>query len=686
MARHGFGILLLVVAGSLLAPSTSARGAGWWKYTWKHRRAVTIPKTKPSRLDGDDVAVVTMPTGGKTALDARDVRVITSGRKEVACRILMVGPGDQIRVAFAIRPTVTKYYVYCDNPKAPERKKNLEIRRGVLLSTWKYAGGGTGNLAQISKVFKQAKELTGRDFRDRIFLGHNPFGPRQRIASTFVGYLMCPQPGRYVFCTSSRNSSFLLINDELVVDNHGWHGPQRDIRMRGTIDLKAGLHKLTFYHVSGSGDPIAVAAWRPPGQKRVQVIPPAAFAPVVRARPGTLEELNKVSVDFLPVHAGETFMKNRYYQRYTFKARANQPRRVKELHWDFGDGQTSNERDVSHVYLRAGMYTVTLTGTTTAGTIKRRNRIRVSRPWDRVIQQRLDKVRKHAHIVNDYDFTKLEPFALAEAVYLFQRTGYRDALLSAGQAFVDRSKAPGRTAASALPIYADALVATGRPGHAAKALVKGAKMSEDPAAATLLLTRAGQIVLTHTTDDKLAETLFQRVISQYGSVTAAQAMRDARIGLGDVWRIRGDYTKAREAYEIAGTRSSRRAGGIVLARGDLARHVEDYVRSRNLSAASEKLDEWADRFPTDKLAGYWSFLRVKMLMERKDYPAVIKEATVLARVNPTSHYVPQLLMLAAKAHRQAGQGQQAVAALKRLIAEYPESSLAAEAAKAIEGN
>ena len=51
------------------------------------------------------------------------------------------------------------------------------------------------------------------------------------------------------------------------------------------------------------------------------------------------------------------------------------------------------------------------------------------------------------------------------------------------------------------------------------------------------------------------------------------------------------------------------------------------------------------------------------------------------RVNPTCHYAAQLLMSAAEAYAQRGNIQRAQMTLGRIVNEYPESPLAAEAAK-----
>ena len=53
----------------------------------------------------------------------------------------------------------------------------------------------------------------------------------------------------------------------------------------------------------------------------------------------------------------------------------------------------------------------------------------------------------------------------------------------------------------------------------------------------------------------------------------------------------------------------------------------------------------------------------------------------LAKANPASNYAAQLLLLAADAYRRLGKDADAKAALKQVVEKYPESPLAAEAAR-----
>ncbi len=681
-------LLLFVFAVTAgLAGSAAPAGAQerWWNRNWKYRRAVTVSDVPKTLLPGDEVGAVTMPTGGFLGPEGRDVRVTTAGGQVTPHRVLMVGPGDRVRVAFALRKGVKKYFVYLGNGDAPKASKELQIRRGVLMETWAYRGGGIANLRQVRRIFDRGGKLIGRDFRKDIFVGHNPFGPQRRLCSLYTGQLICRADGQYVFSTTSQDASFLLVDGQLVVSNGRHHRPQRRAVRQGRIRLSKGLHELKVYHVNAGGNPVVVAAWREPNGRRLWKIPPGAFAPVQRANPGILERYGTaLHADFIGVHAGEAFLANRYFQRYIFEALLKGPFPGNcKYNWDFGDGQKASAAKCSHVYLRDGRFKVTLTVRAGVLTLRRTNVIYVTRPWDQVTRNILDAPARHARIVSKYDFTVADPRDIAGAMILFKRTGLSRAILRAGDALIKRDKAPPVVLREAMGIYAEALVRVAKdPNRAAAALLKASKMTAAPDVAADMTVRAGQVVLTDGKTDRAME-IFSLAIKKYSALTTHKAIREAKIGIGDVWRYRGDYAKALAAYRDAGAAKGDRKIKPAFRKGDLARQAEDYLRRRLFDDAIEALDKWEYEFPADKLEGFSTLIRVKLAMARKEFASAARRAEILVRANPQSNYAPELLMLAAKAYTSMRKSDLAIKTLGRIVKEYPESPLAEKAKKKI---
>ncbi len=670
--------LALVCLGAiLLARRPASAQVGWWSRNWQFRRSVIVNDYKRTGLDGDDVAWIDMPTAGRILPDGRDIRVTTTGRTEVPCRVLMVGPGDRVKVAFALRGTGTRYYVYFGNGKAKAPQEKLDIRRGVLQETWLYKGGGINSLRDVRKVFADATTLLGRDFRERVFVGHNPFGPQNTIASRFRAWLVAPADAEYDFACSSQDASFLVIDGKEVVANGGHHRPQRDIRKRGKKRLSKGLHELTFYHVNATHHPIAVAAWRAPGDKRIWPIPPDAFAPVFRAEPGATEQYGKsAAVDFLFGHAGEAFLRNRYYQRLRFEALTAGRLRRPDLKWDFGDGQVAATPTPEHVYFVPGEYTVTLTARTPTGELSIRQKVFVSRPWDKVTENKLDSAVQQAQIVQGYDFAALGDEANAHAILLLDRAKAAKAVRAAGEALLKRNEVPADLLEEAVPLFADDMP----PDRRVEAYLRAETLTRNPRVRAEMAVAAADAALRELDDVDKAMEIYRRVVSTYGTATTAEAVREAKIGVGDVWRARGDYAKAEKAYTTAGYGPKVNVARLEITKGDYARHVEDYIRKGLLADAAEYIDRWARDIPVDKLEGYWSLLVVRYHLASKEYAAAAREAEVLVRANPRSNYAPELLLHAADAWRRLGKNTEADAALKRIVQNYPESPLAAKAA------
>ncbi|MDP6636321.1 MAG: PKD domain-containing protein [Phycisphaerae bacterium] len=682
--KHGYTGFWIKFPLLVLLCASAARAADpWWSPKWRYRREITVEETTPTRLGGADIISVKIATGGVSKPDGSDIRVTTPMGKEVLSTVLMVGPGDSARLAFAKQGGLKKYYAYLGNPDAPPRRAVLPIQRGVLLETRRCSVNPPGKLSDAKKIFEKSGPMMGKRFMDRMFLGYNPFGPDDAIANLMIGYVVAPKTGQYTFSCSSNNASFLLVDDKLLISDGGWHRPQRDIRRNAKVNLRAGLHKLTFYHINRKSNPVLVVAWKEPGEKRVRVIPPAAYSLVHTGKAGTMQQVSKpLDIDFSPVYAGEAFAANRYSQRYTFTAQTvGRGGKGLKWEWDFGDGQTSTEAAVDHVYAVDGLYTVTLKSKTPRGELIRTNRISVSRPWDRVTHRKIDQEKDHAAIIAGYNFQTLNADAVAPAFELLKRSKLTKDMIRACTAFLNRKTLPAAGVRAVAPVVSKLMLDSAQAANAVKVLLVAADRCDTPETSARMTIMAARIVLDNVRDDKEAMKLYTRAADRYGKKITPATGRDAQIGVGDVWRARGDYDKALAAYKTAGLGPEARGKKHPILRGDFSRHVESYtVSSQNYEWAEQYLQRWAQTFPADKLDGYFSLLSARLWMAQGRYGEIVHEADILARVNPTSNYGAQLLMLAAEACRKMDKPDKAAATLKRIVDIFPESPLAVEAA------
>jgi tetratricopeptide (TPR) repeat protein len=339
---------------------------------------------------------------------------------------------------------------------------------------------------------------------------------------------------------------------------------------------------------------------------------------------------------------------------------------------------------VDHVYLLPGEYTVTAKATNGPfAPMKRTSRIFVSRPWDRVTDNELDSTATHANIVAEYAFAALRPEAIAEATVLLQRCDRLDAIIAAGDALLKKEKIPAEALDTAMPIYSQTLAQKGQRAKAAAGLLQAAKMTDNVATqATMLSTAGAQLMRMGGKEDlDKAMTLFDGVVRKYDSLTTVPAIRMAKIGMGDVWRLRCDYEKAKDAYTQARPKAENEYTSDSISKGDYARHVEDYLRNKDYVGAQDYLTKWEEAYPIDKLEGYWSLLKARLCLAQDKPADAAVETSVLVGVNPASNYAPQLLMIQNEAYVKLKDSAKAKAALETIVEKYKESPLAAEAAK-----
>ncbi|MBM4044682.1 MAG: PKD domain-containing protein, partial [Planctomycetes bacterium] len=353
-------ILVLAAWAEAQTPAPTA----WWNTDWKCRRRVTV--LGRTETTSDDVCFVEFPTAGMTKPGGEDVRVL-EGASPVHSKVLFMGPGDLCKLAIKMSSAKgpSTFYIYYGNPKASAQPAVWEPKRGCLLETRRYVGGGCGTWEQMQDTIRKSKGQTyGVGYVKNIFMGYNPFGPSENYISLFTGYFDCKQPGTYSFCTTSDEASFMFLDGKLLVEWPGHHGapPLALPQFTKKIQLTKGVHKIEYYHLQTTDRAVAVAAWQPPGHPKILPIPEDAFTPVSR---GTVTgyEIQGVPIaaDFSWDNRGEAIMGERLFYRVGFTDKTTGQSGTRATpRWNFGDGLEGEGKVIEHIYFQPGMYTVTL--------------------------------------------------------------------------------------------------------------------------------------------------------------------------------------------------------------------------------------------------------------------------------------------------------------------------------------
>jgi len=375
------GWLCLAASGQ-----TPARDAAlpWQLPDWKWRQVVEVQQV--DRTGKINTGYIEVPVGPPAvAPDGRDVRLLDEQGRPVRLQLVgrnrepLAGPipeGGPLRIHFEVAdPAVRRYAAYWGNPAAtPEppaqwEKKlgslTLEVRDNTLKRT-------AANWKEMNDLLAASSARLGGGPRREINDTENPYGPRnENFLSIYKGMIYCPVDGRYAFGTDSDDSSFLLIDGVLVAQWPGGHNPEGKFTHFGRIELKAGLHRIEYYHVQTTGGTQARAGWQPPGAAAFVTIPEEAFVRELMTLPLILEGRDDPAAAFFRVRprggmqfgsSGPVFTT----MEFTDLSRS----RLGEIvvrEWDFGDGVVSREPNPTHVFIGGQPRTVSLRVTDSLG-------------------------------------------------------------------------------------------------------------------------------------------------------------------------------------------------------------------------------------------------------------------------------------------------------------------------------
>jgi len=99
-------------------------------------------------------------------------------------------------------------------------------------------------------------------------------GRMDEVAIRFDGEIDIPESGEWTFYTNSDDGTLLYIDQEIVVDNDGFHG---DKEKSGSVELEAGKHQFSIDYFDGHGGSMVQAKWEGPNVE-YQIIPAVAFS------------------------------------------------------------------------------------------------------------------------------------------------------------------------------------------------------------------------------------------------------------------------------------------------------------------------------------------------------------------------------------------------------------------------
>ncbi|MCE5302158.1 MAG: PKD domain-containing protein [Planctomycetaceae bacterium] len=730
--------LMAFVAVFLAEPSASGQTFRRAGTEFNAVRSVTVPAGRPYT-----VVVTEFWHQGEIQPDGRNLLVAAGAGQRVPVRVLQLGPGDFCRLAFQTLPGHSQYEIYYGGKPPTEKSPPWTCRDGLLLETRRFKPCNPYSRDSVRAAFDRAEPI-GADYVDGVFHGFNPFSLDDKpFLSRYTGEMDLWKSDVYGLIVSSQDGGFLSLDDQLVTAAPGWHGPIHRVRpgTRRDMTLEAGLHAFQFDHVARGSRAVMVAAWIVhPTEDKPEVpklLPKTLFHThlIGRLPAGRLTLRNgRPAPDFIATLANEVWLPDNpvplvgLLLRNTSSSALTAP--GSKISWDFGDGQTSDLPIADHVYLRPGVYSVTLSIRRGAKTVSATNRIRVDRPrpdpaaWSYSFDDYLK-------ILEDYDPKKLDGDSAQQLVLAL--LAQSDTLAARADEIIRHDQAqredPNRRRRDTRPPaqpretrqseqYLIRAVEAGR-----SALTDGSAAGDD--AATLRLAQlVGPLARWRLNDSQTALAVWQSAAQRMATAEAkslcelaaadvaandlmnpaeAKSLLDRvadRLGrsqggsIGALWHriegdcaaMSGDGSSARDHYLEAErlSRSKESWAAESARRGAHARSTEEYLRAGQRTEAAKQLDAWQQAFPTEKIDGYLTLLWARYWVARGRYAQAVAQAEQLLTVNPDSPYADQALIVAADSQMRLGCKDRALAALHTLEKNYPGSPLAPLARQNIE--
>ncbi len=667
------------------APAQEEDAAAGKSFTF-HRKVEFSQRATPPAI-----VVSEFFTHGELQADGANLAVFDGKHELVPWRVLQVGPGDLCRVAFQTEAKQHQYRISYGGKTPAPKAPAWTATAGLLLETRHWKGCNLQDVNSVRNTFQTATAI-GSDYVPSVYQRFNPIAPTPGpFLSIYRGTLRAPTAGKYVFFTTSQDASFLSIDDKVVAAAPGRHGPVADARHKGEVTLTVGAHKFEYVHAAAGEDACMVAAWQPPRGSKPELIPPGAFGSEEVAHlpaVGPFNASDRPLRDFVYDIVDEVPMiDNPPLIRVQFRGTsARSTSAVVRLRWDFGDGQTSNQAEPTHIYLHPGLYTVKVVPAESAG-LGVANRVQVDRPLVLPDPKRSpDQLAAYLKVFDTYDPMKLDPPGVLQLVRAYEQGNQSPKGAKVGKAWLLAEPPPKDQDAintlvhlvgpmlrdrvddpeGALAVWQAAAKAVSRANWKAEYLVEAA----DVALNDLLQTDPVEAIL------KAADA------AQARAKDPAVAARLNRVW-GDFSARRGDQPKALEAYNKALSQQGKGRSTVEQDawRGAHSRSTEAFLRDKELDRALAELRTWQEEYPADRIEGYLPLLQARYWVARGKYANAIALANDLVAVNPDSPYADRLVFLAAECEEKQGQVERARAGYKTLVTDYPGSPLVSDANK-----
>lgn len=429
-----------------------------------------------------------------------------------------------------------------------------------------------------------------------------------------------------------------------------------------------------------------VAAWVPPGSSKPGIIPAEAFHSerIVHTVPGRPQHVSRgLLPDFTMEYLGEVPLADidPPMIRIQFKERHAAVGKGK-IHWDFGDGQTSEEAEPIHVYLHPGLFPVRL-GPASRESI---NQVQVHRGkiFSHATKSQ-DNLNDYVPLLSKYNPNQLDPLSALQLMRFSDQVKQQDRAVKIGKTRLLSDAPPeDESVVYAMaeligPLLRDRFDDA---GSAFAVWQAASKAVQRPIWQTTCDVEAAEIGLHELHRREVVKPLLQAATARLAKFDNAMLASRVHRLWGD-WHARGGDKKAAVlAYQKAqAVQPHRPTKEREARRGAYGRTTEALLREKALDRAAEELRRWQNEFPEDNVDGYLSLQLARHHRARAKYLHAIVVANDLLTLNKDSPYADQLVFLSAECEEKRDRPDRAVAIYQSMLTDYPGSPMVAEAQK-----
>jgi len=558
------------------------------------------------------------------------------------------------------------------------RLKAWEPQAGVFLETFRKGPGNANDWEAMRQMMNRSEFAFGAGYRPRIYDGFNPFGEPDNFVSVYRAWFRAPRAGRYTFATISDDASFLWVGDRMVCEWPGYHTAPAGQRgqFNGEIELTAGIHELRYYHVDFRQSQAMVAAWKPPGARAIEIMPAAAFVPIASCYVDELEDgKSPLAADFRVEQVEWLELEDFTYLLYRFHDASNAPgAQVASREWKFSDGTTYTGSPVEKLFLHKGQGRVTLTVKDAAG-----RQAQTTRPLELFAIDKMERSDLYdltfvfLKALNEMPLDQLKTNDILAAAYLLRDQRRLNEASKLYRDFLERRLAKEKKLDVEILRH---IVEIATEGHGTveetesflmKLLGRLDRQAPERAEVYFLL---GRLQLDQMRAPDRALTSLQSARLALPATGDRTAERNIWIAIGDAHRARARVPEAREAYlqaEAIPLAQERRFDYDV---SSYALTAEAHIRQGHLDEADAILGAWERKFPTERLVGYSSILKARVLAARDRRQQAAQEIETFLATKPQGVFLQNALLELGDIYAKMGRNRQAVEAYERLLREF----------------